>query len=333
MPKRHLPSAVQLVEQGLLLRSSLVGADLNPDLGDRLVREGSALRLAPSVYRPGTGPATDCQLVAAARAHAGDDAVVTGFVALRLLGLEDVPDDGAVDVLVPAARRRVSTDHVRVHSTHRMPPTWRHADGVQVADPHRAVVDAACRMPDLRAVRALVLGAVCQRWCGVEGLHAEVAARARNGTALLRRALRDAERGALSAPEAEVADVAAADPRLPAFLLNPTLLLDGVVVGVPDGWFRGLGLGWEVESRRHHAEDDAFDTTLARHDRFAGHGLQLLHVTPRRARRLGAAYGDVLAEAVQARRAAGQPEPRDLVVRPYDPAARRVRRITAPRSA
>lgn len=323
MPKRHVPPATPL-----LTRAALRSAGLNTDLGDRLVREGRARRLAPSTWRLGPGAVSDDELLHAAAQHAGVDLAVTGFLALRLLGLADVPDDGAVDVLVPAARRRVSTPYVRVHSTHRMPPTWLHTSGVRIADPHRAVVDAGCRMTGLRDVRALVLGTICQRWCGVDGLHAELAARARNGTALVRRALRDAEAGALSAPEAELAAVAAADPRLPRFLLNPTLLLHGRVLGSPDGWFVGLGLGWEVESRRHHAQDDAFDRTLSRHDRFGRHGLQLLHVTPKRMRLLGAAYADVLASAVQARRTAGQPEPTGLEVRPYDPGQRTVRSLS-----
>lgn len=328
MPNRHLPPV-----DPVLTRTALRSAGLNLDLGDRLVREGQARRLAPSTYRLGPEPVSDDELLAAAVAHAGVDLVVTGFLALRLLGLEDVPHDGAVDVLVPAARRRVNTPYVRVHSTHRMPPTWLHASGVAIADPHRAVVDAGCRMTSLRDVRALVLGAICQRWCGVDGLHAELAARARNGTALVRQALRDAEAGALSAPEAEVAQLAAADPRLPRFLLNPTLLLDGRVLGSTDGWFVDLGLGWEVESRRHHSADDSFDRTLARHDDFGRHGLQLLHVTPRRARLLGGAYADVLAEAVQARRTAAQPEPAGLEVRPYDPRARKVRSLIRPSQA
>lgn len=332
MPKRHLPAAQQLAVEGLLTREALVGGGLNRYLGDRLARSGSGLRLAPSTYLLTTSP-TDAQLVAAARAHAGDDLVVTGLLACRLLGLADVPDDGAVDVLVEAARRRVSTRHVRVHSTRRLPRYWIHSSGARIADPHRAVVDAARDLTSLRDVRALVLGALSRRWCGLDELRAELEAGPRRGTALCRRALRDWEAGAWSAPEAEVADVAAAavrEGRLPPYLLNPTLLVGGVVVGQPDGWFRGLGLGWEVDSRRHHGEDDTFDATLARHDRFGGHGLQLLHVTPRRARLMGPAYADVLAAAAQARRAAAQPEPPGLVVRPFDPRAHVIRRLCDP---
>ena len=330
MPKRHQPAAEQLALDGLLTRERLRDAGLNPCHGDRLVREGRALKVAPSTYLLTASP-TDAQLVAAARAHAGDDAVVTGLLACRLLGMIHVPDDGRVEVLVPRGRQRVSTAYVRVQPTTR-PPSWWLLGGVRFAEPHRAVVDGALRLPELRDVRALVLGAVAGRWCGVEGLRAELEARPRNGTALIRRALRDADLGAWSAPEAELADVAAdavRDGRLPRFLLNPTLMVNGELVGQPDGWFVGLGIGWEVDSRQFHAQDDDFDRTLARHDRFGAYGLQLLHVTPRRARRLGSAYAGVLAAAVDARRQAEHPEPRGLVVVPHDSSIRPLRRQAA----
>lgn len=329
MPKQHLPAAQLLVRDGLLTRSALTAAGVNPYLGDRLAREGGAVRLAPSTYAVDGAP-EDRQLLAAAQEHAGDDLVVTGSMACRLLGIVDVPVQEGVDVLVPAGRRRVSTPYVRVRPTVRPPRFWTHSSGVRVADPHRAVVDAARRLERLQDVRAVVLSALQVRWCSLDSLRAELEAGPRNGTALCRRALLDWERGAWSAPEAELADVAAADRRLPAFLLNATLLVHGVVVGMADGWFVGLGLGWEVDSRRHHAEDDDFDATLARHDAFGSHGLQLLHVTPRRARSLGAGYADVLAAAVAARRQAGQPEPSGLEVRPFDPRAHAVRDICVP---
>ena len=61
--------------------------------------------------------------------------------------------------------------------------------------------------------------------------------------------------------------------------------------------------------------------------------LTLLHVTPRRARRLGASYADVLAAAVAARRLAAQPQPHGLVVRPFDPRAHVVRDVCGPLQA
>lgn len=326
MPKQHLPAATSLLVDGLLTRDALRTAKLNPQLGDRVSREGAGLRLAPSTYVLTRVPSV-AQLLAAAREHAGDDLVVTGLLACQHLGLTTVPGAARVDVLIPAERRRVSTDHVRVIPTTRPPRYWLDDSGTRVADPHRAVVDAARGMGRLQDVRALVLAALQTRWCGLDQLRAELAGHPRNGTAHLNHALRDWEAGAWSAPEAELADVAAADRRLPEFLLNPTISLRGAVIGLPDGWFRGLGLGWEMDSRQFHADDDAFDATLARHDHFGTHGLQLLHVTPRRARLLGSGYGDVLHAAVVARRRAGQPEPRGLLVRPFDPRAHVVRDI------
>jgi hypothetical protein len=321
MPKQHLPAALALAEGGVVTRAALVAGDLDDDVGNRVHRQGRGLRLAPATYLLASTDPTQEQLIAAALEHAGADCVITGRVACRALGITDVPVGGPIEVLVPAGRRRVSTDHVVVRPTTRSPAYWV-GNGVRFAAPQRAVVDAGRGSSSLRDVRALVTGAVCLQLCTPAGLLAELDAGRRNGSATARRAIVDALHGARSAPEAEVADVAARAARagrLPRFLLNPTLLVGGRVIGEPDGWLVGLGLGWEVDSRRHHAEDDDFDATLARHDRFAGHGLVLLHVTPARARLLGARYADVLADAAAARALVRQPEPPGLVVRPRGP--------------
>jgi len=103
------------------------------------------------------------------------------------------------------------------------------------------------------------------------------------------------------------------------FWLNAELWLEGQLLGVVDGYLKGLGLGWEVDSRRHRAGAPEFDHTLARHDAFLGAGLGLLHVTPRRARLLGPAYADVVVCAAQARQRLQAPEPAGLVVAPRGP--------------
>ena len=91
------------------------------------------------------------------------------------------------------------------------------------ADVLRAVVDAARRAQDLRRVRTLVLGSVCAGWCDAEALSTVVRAGGSGGSAVLRRAVRDAAAGAWSAPEPEAADLvgtAVAAGRLPRLVLN-----------------------------------------------------------------------------------------------------------------
>ncbi len=72
MPKTHLPRALALAKKGLVTRAELVTAGVDGDLGDRLVRAGVWLRLAPSFYLTSVGPPTDSQLVRAAQHHAGE---------------------------------------------------------------------------------------------------------------------------------------------------------------------------------------------------------------------------------------------------------------------
>ncbi len=317
----------------VLTRDGLRASGRGHDHGDRRVRNGLWVRAAPSTYVTGSVQLPD--RVHAALAHTGPDAVVTGWAACRALDLPYVRDGGAVPVLVPPGRRRVSTPYVRVLPTTRPPAWWRWHGDVRVAAPARSVVDAARDLPDLRSVRALVLGAAGTVRLGDLREELETGAKARSK--LCRQALADLEAGAASAPEAEVADHAAAAARagrLPPFLLNPDVLLDGRFLGRPDGWLLGVGLGWEVDSREHHAGEDAFERTLARSDRFLAGGLSLLHLTPRRVRALGAATGELLVAAAAARRASRTLEPVGLLVVPRGPllplSARRERPGRAP---
>jgi hypothetical protein len=132
-----------------------------------------------------------------------------------------------------------------------------------------------------------------------------------------RRAVAAAAAGCRSAPEAEVAEAVAEAVRrgrLPPYDLNPELVLDGVSVGFPDGWLSGLGLGWEVDSYRHHGSVDDLDATLLRHEQFEQAGLQLLHITPARFRKDPAAFVEKLCAEAEERRALAQPQPAGLVV-------------------
>lgn len=319
MPRLHLPRALPLVQDGLVTRAGLTGGGVGGDLADRLVRQGEWQRLAPSTYLAGNDAPTDAQLVAAAREHVGEDLVVTGLLACRAFGMVDVPDEPGIEVLIGPGSRRVSTGLIRVQQTTRMPRTWT-IDGVRYAVPARALVDGARRLPDVQSARALLLGAVCARRCTALELSVEVEAGAQRGSGLVRRVVDDALAGAWSAPEAEAAhevgDRVQAG-QLPPFLLNPVLRLGSRRVGQPDGYLVGHGVGWQVQSRRHHAEGDDFEQTLAVHDGYAAHDLTMLHVTPKRLRQLRGAWPELLVQALAAR--GGRGEPVGLRVEPIGP--------------
>jgi hypothetical protein len=300
----------------------------------RMISEVGRPQLGPALWQGGTdaGALRGVPKTSLPRAlDLAENGLVT-LVACRALGLPDVPQEPIVEVLIPPGTRAVSTPYVVVHQSSRLPETWSRG-GVRYAMPLRAVVDGGRRLRDLQSVRALLLGAVGQGLCSAQELTAEVETGAQRGSALVRRAADDACAGAWSAPEAEAAELAGQAVqagRLPPFLLNPLLHVDGQLVGRPDGWIVGTGVGWQVDSRRHHAEADDFDATLAVHDAYAGYGLTLLHVTPRRLRQLRSVWVEALVAAVEARR--GQ-EPTGLTVQPIGPLQAGPRRRPLPRAA
>jgi len=301
----------------VLTRPQLRKRGYAPDFAERAVTTRSWQRLATGIYLSGDQPATDGQLVEAARAHVDGEFIVTGMVVLRALGLRWLPADDGITVLVPAGCWRGSSGRVRVVrcSTFQQIETWRR-HGERFADAARAVVDAARSIHSLRDVRGVILAAVADRWADPAELLSLIDSGRRNGSALTRRAIRDAERGCASPPEAELVD--ALIGRRAPFYVNPELWLDGVLLGSPDVWFAGTGTGGEVESEERHGEELDVENTYDRHERITGTGLQLAHVSVRRIRR------DVREAAAHllSRARSGPPAPPGLVVVPKGPLLR-----------
>jgi hypothetical protein len=186
-----------------------------------------------------------------------------------------------------------------------------------------AVVDAAREVSErrdcsdvlkVREVRGIVLGAVHADRCTPDELLRVLALTGTQHSALARRACRDAERGAVSPPEAEMVDDALA-LGVP-FYANVAVWVRGRFLGIADGWLVGTGVGWESDSKEEHGEGEKLDATFMRSERFRLAGAHLAHVTPSRYRTEGLPWWEreVFAE-VRRRQAAGLGDPPGLQLR------------------
>jgi hypothetical protein len=252
-------------------------------VAERKVRDGEWQRGARGVLLTCAEEPTAADLVAMARAHVGPHFVMTGLLVLAELGLPWLPAVEAAHVLVPPEVRRRGGKLLRVTRTSGYDElrTWRRYDAL-LARPDRAVVDAARAQSSLREVRGIVLGAVSRKAVTPQALHAVLDAGQRNGSALTRRAVRDAERGCASPPEAELVD-ALIGKGVP-FYVNPKIYLGDVLLGSTDVWLVGRGVGGEVESVEWHGDDEQTESTYDRHERMTAPGLELVHLSVRRVR-------------------------------------------------
>jgi hypothetical protein len=324
MRKHEAARAASLTgPDGLLTPGRLADAGFDEDLARREVAAGRWQRPVRGRYLPTADALDDLAVARVATSYAGDRSLLTGLIAARALELRWVPTRPGAQVLVPADVRRRPQDKIvvrRCAGIDALKPWLWHE--VRVAPVDRVVLDCALGLADLREIRGVVLGAVADDRVSVEEIARLLAGEPRNGTALLRHALADAADGAASPPEAEMAD-ALRGCGLP-FLLIAELRRNGALLGYPDGYFLGLGAGWEVESRERHEGDDSFDATLGRHTVFGGHGIVLAHPTPKRIRQDSSLAASGVLGVARARLLlpADLREPRGLEVIPRGPVLR-----------
>lgn len=296
-----------------VLRAADLGA-ISHDAAERAVRAGRWQRPAYGIYLLSSQPPTDADLLGIAAAYVRGPFLVTGLLVLRAFELRWLPASSGVHVLVPRANRQRSSGAVHVTPTTCFAElgSWVKS-GVRMTLPDRAVVDAARSLSSLRDVRGVVLGAVADGKTHPADLITALGAGRRNGSAVVRRAICDAQRGCASPPEAELVDglVGRGTP----FYVNPELWLRGVVLGSPDVWICDTGTGGEVDSHERHGDNVGVDNTYDRHERYAGAGVQLVHLSVGRIRRdVGGSVDHLLARA-----RAGPPAPAGLVVVPRAP--------------
>ena len=233
-------------------------------------------RLLPGVYLTHPPPIATDRLYAAAL-RGGPGAVLSGAAALYAHGLRAVGKPRYELVLVAAGSGVRSFGRVKVRHTARLPAPCLQP-GPPLAPVERAVADHARSLLDVDDVRAIVAEAVQRGFCDVESIAVELQEGRRNGSSLLRRAVREVAAGAASAPEARAGTLLRA-ARVPPFEQNAR-----VVVGSRDYFadflWRELRAILEIDSREYHFAPQDWQATLRRDAALETAGYSVIHVVP-----------------------------------------------------
>ena len=298
-------------QHDVINRAQALSCGLTPKaLRHRIRPAGPWQLLLRGVYLVRTGSPTTDQRDMAALLYAGRGSVLTGCAAMRRLGLK-TPLTATVDVLVPAANKRTSSDFVRVLRTTRMPDQFYGSGRIHFAMAARAVADAARGLGNLGQVRALVADSVQSGWCRVVELISELDAGPVAGSALLRRVLAEVADGVRSAPEADFRELVIS-AGLPMPMFNARLFAGSVLIAVADAWWPEAGVAAEVDSREWHLSAEQWEQTMRRHARMTAQGILVLHFTPKQIRTQPAQVVSALRAALDAGRTAGRPGVRAL---------------------
>ena len=217
-------------------------------------------------------------------------------------------DDGRGHLQVPVNQAARRAGFVVVTRSRRLDTAAMCRGIVRIAPLPRAVADAARAARSERIATAILIEALQRELVRPEELEHELGAGARQGSAILRRALRTARSGAWSVAEVDLLELVGTSRALPAAWPNPVLRApDGTVLPSPDAWFDDVGLAVQVHSAQHHASPADWDRTVRTDSVFAEYGVGRLAVTPHEIRTQGP---QVLARIERAHAArAGLPRP------------------------
>lgn len=271
---------------------------------------GEWRRLLPGVLALHNGPVSRLQQVTAALVYAGENALITGAEAGRRYGLRGIAEaEGAVHVLVPAARKVHSAGFVVVERTERLPaPVLR--SGIPLAPLPRCVLDICRRMSAMDPCRELLSEVLQRRMTSHRSLSDELAAGSRRGTAIPRKVLAELANSAHSVAELHAQRLWQRAGLPPAAWNGRLYRSDGGYIATPDAWRDDVGFAWEIDSVAHHSDHSGFAATLARNARYAAAGVVVLQTLPSRIRTEPAS---VIRELRAAYRAA-QSRPRPAVL-------------------
>jgi hypothetical protein len=248
----------------------------------RCVPGGPWQRPLPGIVVLGNQPPTRRQLIEAALLYAGPDSVITGAEACRQYGLENLPDDHHVHLLVPHKQRAICSNYVIVERTRSMPERVVRG-ALPLAPLNRSVLDACRRFRSHDPVRALITEAVQRRRVNPHSLVHELETGSQRGTAIPREVLKDVVTGARSVAEIDAVRVWQRSGLAPPIWNASVRSLDGKYIGVPDAWF-DVGLAWEIDSYEFHFKREDYANTVSRNARYAAAGIAVLQTLPNRLR-------------------------------------------------
>lgn len=262
-------------------------------------------RPIPGVIVFSNGTLTCQQRRRAALVHAGPDAMVTGIEAARMHGVNRLPADRRVHVLVPHKSGVSSWGFATVERTVHLPePT--EIDGLPVVPLARALFDAARHMDRLDDVRAMIADAVQRGLCDPRDLKREIDKGTTIGSALPRRVVYEMDRGIRSATQAWVRSVVKRS-KLPEPQWNVSLYTgDDRLLGRVDAYWHEVSMALEVDSLEFHL-GPAEAVPPRTHRTLAGEGVVVLRVPPSHLRDKPLAVIQDLRAAYK--KAAGRPPP------------------------
>lgn len=260
------------------------------------------------------GPLSSDTRLAGAALWAGVPAVLTAEVALQRHGLALSRVVPVARFLVPSTCRARQSGAALTVRTSRTVAVGRRIGCAALAGVARAVADAA-RYDDLTAaeVRALTISVLQRRLVSARLVEEELKSSRHNDLAPVRAGLTEFTGGAWSLPEATLRRAVLDHPALPEMLLNCRLEApDGSFIGVPDGYFRDVGVAVQVHSKtRHEGFDehgiDRWTRTVEHDQRMESHGIVVVGVTPATLARRLDRFLSRLAETVRSHR--GRPPP------------------------
>jgi hypothetical protein len=164
-------------QAGVVTRGQALDAGMSIGAINARVRFGRWQRVHPGVYATFTGPATRGAQLWAAVLVAGPGAQLSHESAAEILRLTDRRSPH-IHVAIPASRRVIAPEGVRIHTSSHLRSGWRFARGVP---PHtlaeETVIDLVHAATNLDDVIACVTGAFGRNLTNEERLLREVAAR------------------------------------------------------------------------------------------------------------------------------------------------------------